>query len=169
LAGKTQMTAEHIRSTADLAVAVARYLQANGLAPEVCGEVFGMGVESWRRAGVSWRPSPVRTDGDTCVSQCLALIAENGAAVTSSGEAKAISDEFLAATHIIFATGDQLLGTMAELWQLLGERQQNGQDLPREFCLVTGPSRTADLGLPAKLGAHGPARVHVIYIGESAA
>jgi L-lactate utilization protein LutC len=29
---------------------------------------------------------------------------------------------------------------------------------------IVGPSRTADLGVPSKLGAHGPGRVHIIIV-----
>ena len=36
--------------------------------------------------------------------------------------------------------------------------------LPRAVCLVTGPSRTGDIGLQIELGAHGPRRVHIIIV-----
>jgi L-lactate utilization protein LutC len=69
----------------------------------------------------------------------------------------------LAETHIILLQVNRIVETLADLWDALRVDAQGGF-MPREFCLVTGPSRTADLGVPAKMGAHGPARVHVLLI-----
>jgi L-lactate dehydrogenase complex protein LldG len=52
---------------------------------------------------------------------------------------------------------------LADLWASLRAGAGDGF-MPREFCLVAGPSRTADLGVPAKLGAHGPSRVHLMLV-----
>jgi L-lactate dehydrogenase complex protein LldG len=38
--------------------------------------------------------------------------------------------------------------------------------MPRAVNLVSGPSRTADIEQTVTLGAHGPARVHLIVLTD---
>ncbi len=110
---------------------------------------------------------PLRPDHDVLLSGCYGAVAESGALVISTSDGHAITNDFLAETHIVILFANRIVATLADLWDALRTDTQGGF-MPREFCLVTGPSRTADLGVPAKLGAHGPARVHVLLInGQS--
>ena len=59
---------------------------------------------------------------------------------------------------------NRIVPSFEAFWQLLRSEHDGNEVMPREFCFVNGPSRTGDLGLPAKLGAHGPARVHVVIV-----
>jgi L-lactate dehydrogenase complex protein LldG len=45
----------------------------------------------------------------------------------------------------------------------LGGDLSNGA-LPRTVTLVTGPSRSADIGKILLMGAHGPKRLHIILV-----
>jgi L-lactate dehydrogenase complex protein LldG len=58
---------------------------------------------------------------------------------------------------------EQLLDSLAGLWTALRGR---AAPLPRMLNLILGPSRTADLGVPSRLGAHGPLRVHIVLIAD---
>ena len=40
---------------------------------------------------------------------------------------------------------------------------------PRTINMVTGPSRSADIGQVLQLGAHGPVALHVFLVGETGA
>lgn len=100
-------------------------------------------------------------DGGVLVTGCLAALAEEGVVVLASGPRQAAGDAFLAATHIVIVESGQLLDGLEALWPLLRRSR-----LPRSVHLIRGPSRTADLGVPSRLGAHGPLRVHVILIAS---
>jgi L-lactate dehydrogenase complex protein LldG len=39
--------------------------------------------------------------------------------------------------------------------------------LPRAVNMITGPSRSTDIGQILILGAHGPRRLHVLVVGET--
>jgi L-lactate dehydrogenase complex protein LldG len=54
---------------------------------------------------------------------------------------------------------------MEEAWRILRGRFP-GETLPRTVNFVTGPSRSADIGLKLELGAHGPRRLHILVVGE---
>jgi L-lactate utilization protein LutC len=49
-----------------------------------------------------------------------------------------------------------------ELWQAFRARSLD----PRTVNMVTGPSRSADIGQKLQLGAHGPVALHVLLLGE---
>jgi L-lactate dehydrogenase complex protein LldG len=109
---------------------------------------------------------PLQADGDTLLTDCYGAVAESGVLVISSNDGQAIANDFLAETHIVLLRKARIFPALADLWQSLRVESQEEYKglLPREFCLVAGPSRTADLGVPAKMGAHGPARVHVVIV-----
>ena len=150
-------------SWTDVPTAVAHYLQVSGLpARIVINSRQPLSEAGWREAGIATSTSPLNADGDILLGDCYGAVAESGAIVISSNS-MAIVNNFLAETHIILLRTENVLPSLAELWQSLRVDAGDGP-MPREFCLVTGPSRTADLGVPAKMGAHGPARVHVVIV-----
>ncbi len=70
---------------------------------------------------------------------------------------------FLGATHIVVLESGTVVESFEDLWSKL--RADYPDTLPRAMNFIVGPSRTADLGVPSKLGAHGPARVHIVVVG----
>jgi L-lactate dehydrogenase complex protein LldG len=164
LAAATQMTVARIATRSAVPAAVRDYLRDGQDVPGiVADQTLDIAAADWRRAGLEFSDGDTRPDGDTYISAGLAALAECGAVVIASGPGRALRNDFLARTHIVVVAVDRLLPTFADLWTLLRNRSA-GEQLPRELCLITGPSRTADLGVPAKLGAHGPARVHVLLV-----
>ena len=89
-------------------------------------------------------------------------VAEAGALVIVSSPEHPPEANFLAATHIVIVHANRLVDTFEGLWARL--RGDYPEALPRTLNLIVGPSRTADLGVPSRLGAHGPARVHIIVV-----
>jgi L-lactate dehydrogenase complex protein LldG len=162
LAEAEATTISSVADWSDVPKAVARYLQANGLSLRVVIDSQAP-VADWQEVGVETVNLPLNKDGDAFLSDCYGAVAESGAIVISSSDGTAIANDFLAETHIILLRARRIFLSLADLWQTLREEAAGGL-LPREFCLVTGPSRTADLGVPAKMGAHGPARVHVVIV-----
>ena len=164
LATAEATTVEPLADLTEVPGAVARYLLEQQLPQQVVIDISaGMPVDEFSGAGLKVSVPPLKPDHDALVSGCYGAVAESGALVISTSDGHAIANDFLAETHIVILPADRIFATLADLWDGL-RADARGGFMPREFCLVTGPSRTADLGVPAKLGAHGPARVHVLLI-----
>lgn len=157
-------TLTQVNGWTDVPGAIVSYLHSNNLClGVVLDSQMPVAVSAWADNGLVLGAPPLNQDGDTLISDCYGAVSESGAVVISSNDGVAIANDFLAETHIILLRAEQIFSGLAELWQAL-RIDAGDKFLPREFCLVTGPSRTADLGVPAKMGAHGPARVHVVIV-----
>lgn len=166
LAAATDMTVAGVTDGAAIPGAVAAYLRQEQLdARAVVDPTVAVAEADWGAAGLHTAPPPVAADGDVYVGAAVAALADCGALVVASGAQRALSNEFLAATHIAVVARHHLLASQSGLWALLRERAAAAR-IPRAVVMITGPSRTADLGVPARLGAHGPARVHVLVVDE---
>jgi L-lactate dehydrogenase complex protein LldG len=165
LATLQSMSVEEIESRQAAPAAIQRYLRVQSLQASVCvsPELQGKDI-NWSKAGFTVRTGAVLADGDTLVSECYGAIAEGGVLVVASSPRHHAEADFLAETHIVLLDKTQIVNSFEDLWEQW--RADFGlANWPRAFCFIAGPSRTADLGLPLKLGAHGPARVHVLMVG----
>jgi len=147
--------------------AVARYVRARGQgeAATILDDALWARY-AWDRAPeVHWARGPLAPDGDLLVTGCEAAVAEEGAIVLAGDDREAASP-FLALDHVVVVRAGQLVPSLASLWPVLRDRFA-GQRWPRHLTVVLGPSRTADLGVPSRLGAHGPAAVHILLVAES--
>jgi len=166
LACEEAATAERVTAAADVPAAVLRYLRGEGLSLRVIvtgnARVPEIGWAS--AADLECADGPVGADGDTVVSGCYAGVAEAGAVVTLSASDHPSEYNFLAATHIVVVSVSAVVSSFEELWSRL--RADHADQWPRMMNFIVGPSRTADLGVPSRLGAHGPARVHIIVTGS---
>ncbi|MEM6679474.1 MAG: LUD domain-containing protein, partial [Pseudomonadota bacterium] len=68
---------------------------------------------------------------------------------------------FLGETHFVLLDASDVVGGYEEMW---ARWRATGLD-PRTVNLVTGPSRSADIGQKLQLGAHGPVALHVFLTG----
>jgi L-lactate dehydrogenase complex protein LldG len=94
------------------------------------------------------------------VMRRYAAVADEGLVVMASGPAHAPESAFLAATHVVVVRAADMVDSLEALWARVRETRVHA----RMLNMILGPSRTADLGLPARLGAHGPLRVHIILV-----
>ena len=164
LAREEAATAERVTGLAQVPAAVHRYLREQGLALRL--KVIGLSGPdevTWEDVPeIDCEPGPVAPDGDVVVTGCYGGVAEAGALVIVSSPEHPPEVNFLAATHIVIVHANRLVDTFEGLWARL--RGDYPEALPRTLNLIVGPSRTADLGVPSRLGAHGPARVHIIVV-----
>ncbi len=144
--------------------AVAAYLQAQGL-PMQAVVTPECADHAWREAGLSVRAG-FAVDADLVgISSCFCALAETGTLMLLSGDNSPATVSLLPETHIALVPASRIVSTMEAGFALL--RAERGS-LPRAVNFVSGPSRTGDIEQTIVLGAHGPCRVHLIVIGESA-
>lgn len=100
------------------------------------------------------------------VSAAFAGIAETGTLMLVSGPETPTSLNFLPDVHVVAVAASDIGGTYEEAWTRLRERFPSA--LPRTVNMITGPSRTGDIEQTIQLGAHGPRRLHIVLVDDSA-
>jgi L-lactate utilization protein LutC len=102
---------------------------------------------------------------DVGLCACDALVAETGTVVLRhhTGNERLLS---LAPNHIICLADQKLL--IPDLQSLANHIKNQGGESFSALTLITGVSRTADIGLQVVLGMHGPRQVDlIIYRGQA--
>ncbi len=102
------------------------------------------------------------TEGDDLVSVTPAMcaIAETGSVVLVSGKNSPTALNFLPDLHIVLVESSQLVAHIEDAWVKLRE----DDIIPRTINIITGPSKTADVEQTLQIGAHGPRKLHIIWI-----
>lgn len=119
----------------------------------------------WSRAPklqrLDWTPGhPPRI----AVSRAVAAIAETGTLVLASSPDNPASLNYLPEAHIVVVEASTLKASMEA--GLAAARQSPGPaGMPRTLALVSGASRTADVGGKLVAGAHGPKKLLVVLVG----
>lgn len=94
------------------------------------------------------------------IGGCLALIAETGTAVVAgSGAGRSRLAILLPPMHIVVAP---LSALTTDLFAWTAARSGA---LPANLTLISGPSKSADIGQTLAVGVHGPGRFVVILVG----
>ena len=99
------------------------------------------------------------------VTPAFSAIAETGTLAMVSSAETPNTINFVPDNHVVVLWASQVAGTMEDVWDRLRERSGPGE-MPRTVTLISGPSRSADIGLTLIKGAHGPRRVHIVLIDD---
>jgi L-lactate dehydrogenase complex protein LldG len=144
---------------------VAAWLAGHGLgtAGVVTADVGGL---PWQPAGVTIAVRPAQDADAVGITGCFCAIAETGTLMLLSGPDTPASVSLLPETHVAVVPAARIVATMEDAFVLL--RAERPGILPRSINFVSGPSRTGDIEQTIVLGAHGPCRVHIVIVGESA-
>ncbi len=154
-------TVECVEKRHAIPAAVAEYLRALGVpAVGVCWPQFA--TLPWAAAGVHLEARPARADDAVGITGVFCAIAETGTLMLASGPETPASVSLLPETHIALVPQTAIVRNMEHAW----DRLRRAGTLPRAVNLVSGPSRTADIEQTVTLGAHGPARVHIIVLTD---
>jgi len=153
-------------SEADVPRAVAAYLRGQNLPL-----ALRSGDDGWL-ASFDWSREPAltlargRADPADAVglTHAVAGIAETGTLMLASGPGNPVTVTFLPETSIVVLRADDLVGPYESAFDRIRERYGRGT-MPRTLNLVSGPSRTADVGGRLVTGAHGPRRLCVVIVG----
>ncbi len=97
---------------------------------------------------------------DVGVTSALWAVAETGTVVVSSAPPSGRVPSLLPPVHVTYVPVDRLVASTADLFR----RLPGVGELPSNIVLVTGPSKSADIGMELALGVHGPGEEHVILV-----
>lgn len=157
-----------VQAADEVPAAIATYLSARGLPLRL------------RRGAddiLAWLPwhhafdlvvdiGPAQADDAVGLSRALAGAAETGTLALASGPGNPVTLSFLPDTHVVVLSEQAIVASYEDaIARVLAE---NGGVVPRTINLVTGASRTGDIGGKIVMGAHGPRRLAVILIRDGA-
>jgi len=100
---------------------------------------------------------------DAGITSCEALVAQTGSILVSSATSGGRALSILPHVHVVVATADQIVATLADALHAAKDRHDG--HLPSMLSFITGPSRTGDIERILVLGAHGPKELILILVG----
>lgn len=153
-------------SEAEVPSVVATYLRSQNLpmALRAGHDPLFAAVDWSSEASLSISKGPAVPSDEVGLTHAVAGVAETGTLVLASGSENPVTITFLPETSIIVVRATDLVGPYEEAFDIIRRRYGRGA-MPRTLNLVSGPSRTADVGGRLVTGAHGPRRLCVIIIG----
>lgn len=154
-------TVEAVPGEADVPGAVARYLSAHRIPARGCMWP-SLAPLDWAGANVALEARAARDEDAVGVTGVFCAVAETGTLCLLSGAQSPASASLVPETHVAIVPRARIVPYMEDAWDLM--RAELGR-LPRAVNYVSGPSRTADIEQTVVLGAHGPARVHIVVVG----
>lgn len=162
-------TLERIGAPEDIPGAVARYVDALDLPPDLAEQRSHRGVcwpelalLDWRGAGLDIEARPTTGSDRLAITGCFCAIAETGTLVFTTGADTPTGLTLLPDTHVAVVRADRIVPGMEDAFALV---RQEMRAMPRALNLISGPSRTGDIEQTIVLGAHGPFRMHLLVLG----
>ncbi len=152
-------TVSRIASLEDLPAALAEELRSRNLPAAIRTGHDPAFVQDW--GTVEHTVGVGRLDEPATLSRAQFGMAETGTLVLASGAENPVTLTFLGETHFVVLEAEDIAAGFEDMWASWRKR---GLD-PRTVNLVTGPSRSADIGQALQLGAHGPVSLHVFVVG----
>jgi L-lactate dehydrogenase complex protein LldG len=81
----------------------------------------------------------------------------------ASGADNPVTVNFLPETHVVVVRAEDIVGSYEDAWAMI-RRRFGEREMPRTVNMISGPSRTGDIGGKLVMGAHGPRRMCVIIV-----
>lgn len=157
---------ERVGHIGEVGEAVMRFLRFHNLprqvrlAPDPLLDAAGFG----EHALLEVRRGTASADDPTGVTVAESGVAETGTLVLASSPERPTMLAYLPENCVVVLPIARLDGSYEESWQRIRERFGRP---PRSVNLITGPSRTADIGLQLTMGAHGPRRLLVVLVDRT--
>lgn len=154
-----------VAAPTEIPAAISGYLLARGLPMRLRRGADRLLAElPWVSAPALIVETGPAQDGDTTgLSRAVAAAAETGTLALASGRDNPVTLGFLPDTHLVVLRTGDIVGSYEEACAMV--RDSEAGALPRTLNLVTGASRTGDIGGRIVMGAHGPRRLAVILLG----
>lgn len=155
----------HAADAEAVPAAVADFLRRHNLPQRVrMGDDARLAAMPWKaQAQMQVDAGPAARTDVASVTHALAAVAETATMVLPSGPDNPVTLSFLPENNVIVVASGDIVGTLEEAWRRL--RATAGGAMPRTLNLISGPSRSADIGGIPVLGAHGPKRLCVVVVG----
>lgn len=161
-------TVVNVAAPADVPSAVADFLRSSNLPQRV-----RMGDDPFlAKLGWSTEPTLERQQGraeaedEVGLSHAVVAVAETGTLVLASGDENPVTLNFLPETHIVVLKAKDIVGPYETAFERVRSAYGRGT-MPRTLNLISGPSRTGDIGGKLVMGAHGPRRMCVIVVDDA--
>jgi L-lactate dehydrogenase complex protein LldG len=156
-----------IAAPGDVPAAVVGYLADQRLPPRVrMGADRRLAVIPWERAaGLHLSRGAAAPSDVASVTYAHAAVAETGTLVVRSGPENPVTLSFLPQINIVLVARGDVVGPLEDALVRLRARLEPAAGMPRTLNLISGPSRSADIGGIPVLGAHGPRRLCVVVLG----
>jgi len=120
----------------------------------------------WQHApGLICETGPAQDADEVGMSRALAGVAETGTLVVAAGAGNPVTLAFMPPVHIIIVAERDIVGPYEDAFARVRHVFGAGA-MPRTLNLISGPSRTADIGGRIVIGAHGPRRLIVVVVGD---
>ncbi len=156
-----------VQRLSDLPVAIAGYLRSQNLPLRV------RTGDDKRLAGLPWSREPALTvengravgSDEVGLAHAVAGVAETGTLVMASGPDNPVTINYLPETHVVVLRAADIVGPYEQAFDKVRALLGRGT-MPRTLNLISGPSRTADIGGRLVVGAHGPRRLCVLIVAE---
>lgn len=154
-------TAACVPSLAEVPGAVRAYLDAHALPARIALQPHPV-LRALDWSGVEAHAS-IAADEAAAVLLAPYAIAETASLVFRSGEDMPVRFAFLPLHCLVVLEAANVVAWLEDCAALEARRPA-----PRNLNLITGPSGTTDIEGALVRGAHGPANLHVIFVGPSA-
>ena len=149
----------------DIPRAIAEYLRDSNLPARVRsgGDPYLATLPWESEPTLEVRSGAAQPSDETGLSHAAAGVAETGTLLMTSGPDNPVTLNFLPETHIVVIERSAVAGPYEDAWSKLRARFGPG-GMPRTVNMISGPSRTGDIGGRLVMGAHGPRRLCVIIV-----
>lgn len=176
----SQLSAQFVSCLKDQSTAVIEAVSAEEIPTAAAGFLAKAGAPLRLRLGTDpclaalpWEKSaglvrveaPAHADDNATLSHAMAGVAETGTLVLISGAENPTSLAFLPEIHIVAVTRGSIVGCYEEAFDMVRSRMGRAV-MPRALNLISGASRTGDIGGRIVMGAHGPRTLCVIIYDE---
>ena len=155
-----------VPSWIDVPRVVSDYLSARAYPPRVRSALLPhLDPAQFSAAGVDVMFGAASRHDTATLSLAFAAIAETGSLVIASSAGNPASLAFLTEVHIVAVPRDAIVPGIEDALKRVRQRYGHGA-MPRSVTLISGPSRTGDIGGRIVNGAHGPIHLAVLLIGS---
>jgi len=153
-----------VQSASEVPAEAARWLRDNNLPATLrMGEDKRLADMPWGATALQLAQGPSDGRDLNALSHAFAAVAESGTLIMTSGPDNPSTLNFLPDNHIVVLSGADLEGDYETAFDRLREKYGKGV-MPRTVNMITGPSRSADIGQTMLLGAHGPRKLHIVIV-----
>lgn len=153
-----------VKGEAAVPAAVAAYLDGHGLGRQLVASAECVAY-GWAASDLELEFRPANAADRVGLTACFCGIAETGTVLLRSGPSCPATVSLLPETHLVLLPVARIVASMEDAFALL---RAEAAVLPRSLNFISGPSRTGDIEQTLVLGAHGPCRVHILLLEESA-